>query len=67
MDVVLATQKRLSEQLGYPVTLREAGDVAYRLDGTTESRTEDLRQKYATTQPLARLNSSGKPGSQKTD
>lgn len=49
-DVVSAYQKRLSEQLGHPVTFGEAEDVAYGLDGTTESRIEELRQKYAAAQ-----------------
>ncbi len=46
-DVVSAYQKRLLEQLGHPVTFGEAEDVAYGLDGTTESKIEELRQKYA--------------------
>ena len=49
-DVVVAHQKKLTEQLGQPVTITEAEDVPYGLTGTTESRTEDLRQKYASTQ-----------------
>jgi hypothetical protein len=49
-DVVLAYQKKLTEQLGHPMTLSEAEDVAYGWTGTTESRTEDLRKKYASAQ-----------------
>jgi len=63
-DVVLAYQKKLTEQLGHPVTITEAEDVAYGLTGTTESRTEDLRQKYASAQSPNGLNLMTKPDSQ---
>lgn len=46
-DVVSYYQRKLTKQLGHQVTLSEAEDVAYALDGTIESRTEELRQKYA--------------------
>jgi hypothetical protein len=49
-DVVLAYQKKLTGQLGRPVTLAEAEDVAYGWTGTTESRTAELRRKYASAQ-----------------
>jgi hypothetical protein len=55
-DVVLAYQKELTAQLGHPVTFGEAEDVAYGLDGTTESRTEELRQKYASAESPNGLN-----------
>jgi hypothetical protein len=37
-DAVLVYQRKLTEQLGHPVTLTEAEDVAYEWTGTTESR-----------------------------
>jgi hypothetical protein len=46
-DVVLAYQKELTNKLGRPVTFGEAEYVAYGWEGTTASRTEELRQKYA--------------------
>jgi hypothetical protein len=53
-DAVLVYQRKLTEQLGHPVTLTEAEDVAYEWTGTTESRTAELRQKYASAQSLDR-------------
>ena len=64
-DVVLAYQKGVTLQLGHPVTLTEAEDVAYGLDGTTESRIEELRQKYAAARSPNGLNAVAKPGSGK--
>jgi hypothetical protein len=49
-DVVSYYQRKLTKQLGHQVTLSEAEDVAYALDGTIESKTELLRQKYASKQ-----------------
>jgi hypothetical protein len=53
LDVVSAYQKRLSEQLGHPVTFGEAEDVAYGLFGSDESKIEELRKKYASAQSTA--------------
>jgi hypothetical protein len=44
---VIGYQKILTEKLGYPVTLDRAEDVAYGWGGTSESRTEQIRHKYA--------------------
>ena len=52
-DVVSAYQKRLSEQLGHPVTFGEAEDVAYGLFSSEESKIEKLRQKYASVKSSA--------------
>lgn len=46
-DVVGGYQRGLTVRLGHPVTWEEAEDVAYGWDGTTASRTEELRMKYA--------------------
>jgi hypothetical protein len=66
-DVALAYQKNLKEQLGHPVTLTEAEDVAYGLTETDVSEIEELRQKYASAKSPKGLNRRTKPGSQKTD
>jgi hypothetical protein len=46
-DVLICYQKMLTEKIGYPVTLSDAEEVAYGWGGTSESRTEQIRQKYA--------------------
>lgn len=43
--VLICYQKMLTEKIGYPVTLADAEEVAYGWGGTSESRTEQIRQK----------------------
>lgn len=64
LDVVSAYQKKLTEQLGHPVTMEEAQNVVHGETGTTESRTEELRQKYATERPPSRSSPMPKPDSE---
>jgi hypothetical protein len=66
LDVVSAYQKKLTEQLGHPVTMAEAQNVVHGETGTAESRTEELRQKYATDRPPNRSKPMRKPDSEKT-